>query len=76
MVAQTHRHATLRLFPRQMRFVKSAAPYPSYIGGIGSGKSFAGGAKVISRLGRKELGMIAAPTYQMLRDSTLEGVAD
>lgn len=38
-----------------------------------SGKSFAGGAKVISRLGRKELGMIAAPTYQMLRDSTLRG---
>jgi PBSX family phage terminase large subunit len=73
MVAQTHRHATLRLFPRQMRFVKSTAPYPAYIGGIGSGKSFAGGAKVISRLGRKELGMIAAPTYQMLRDSTLEG---
>ena len=38
-----------------------------------SGKSFAGGAKVIARLGRKELGMIAAPTYQMLRDSTLRG---
>jgi PBSX family phage terminase large subunit len=61
------------LFPRQQRFVLSPAPYPAYIGGIGSGKSFAGGAKVISRLGRKELGMIAAPTYPMLRDSTLEG---
>lgn len=59
-----------------MRFVKSAAPYPAYIGGIGSGKSFAGGAKVISRIGRKELGMIAAPTYQMLRDSTLRGLFD
>lgn len=73
MVAQPQRTATLRLFPRQLRFVQSAAPYPAYIGGIGSGKSFAGGAKVISRLGRKELGMIAAPTYQMLRDSTLRG---
>ncbi len=74
MVAQnvTPSH-TLRLFRRQLRFVNSAAPYPSYIGGIGSGKSFAGGAKVIARLGRKELGMIAAPTYQMLRDSTLRG---
>lgn len=59
-----------------MRFVKSTAPYPAYIGGIGSGKSFAGGAKVISRIGRKELGMIAAPTYQMLRDSTLRGFFD
>jgi phage terminase large subunit len=56
-----------------MRFVRSTAPYPAYIGGIGSGKSFAGGAKVISRLDRKEIGMIVAPTYPMLRDSTLEG---
>lgn len=56
-----------------MRFVKSAAPYPAYIGGIGSGKSFAGSAKVISRIGKREIGMIAAPTYPMLRDSTLEG---
>jgi phage terminase large subunit len=63
----------LRLFPRQMRFVRSQAKYPAYIGGIGSGKSFAGGAKVISRLDRPEMGLIAAPTYQMLRDSTLEG---
>jgi hypothetical protein len=72
MVAQ-RRQAELLLFPRQLRFVQSTAPYPAYIGGIGSGKSFAGGAKVISRLGRKELGMIAAPTYPMLRDSTLRG---
>jgi PBSX family phage terminase large subunit len=72
MVAQ-RREAELLLFPRQLRFVQSTAPYPAYVGGIGSGKSFAGGAKVISRLGRKELGMIAAPTYPMLRDSTLEG---
>ncbi len=73
MVVQSAPVTTLSLFPRQMRFVRSAAPYPAYIGGIGSGKSFAGGAKVISRLGRKEIGMIVAPTYPMLRDSTLEG---
>jgi len=71
--AQTRPANELRLFPRQMRFVKNAAPFPAYIGGLGSGKSFAGGVKVIARLGRKELGMIAAPTYQMLRDSTLRG---
>ena len=74
MVAQTLNQPTeLRLFPRQMRFVRSAAPYPAYVGGIGSGKSFAGGAKVISRLGRKQVGAIFAPTYPMLRDSTLLG---
>jgi PBSX family phage terminase large subunit len=72
MVAQ-RREAELLLFPRQLRFVTSKARYPAYVGGIGSGKSFAGGAKVISRLGRKELGGIFAPTYQMLADSTLEG---
>jgi phage terminase large subunit len=73
MVAQPIARHELRLFPRQMRFVRSTAPFPAYIGGIGSGKSFAGGAKVISRLARKELGAIFAPTFPMLRDSTLEG---
>src|SRR6478609_7616145 len=54
-----------------MRFVKSQAPFPAYIGGIGSGKSFAGAAKVLTRIDRKGIGMICAPTYPMLRDSTL-----
>jgi PBSX family phage terminase large subunit len=58
------------LFRRQRRFVEDTRPYPAYIGGIGSGKTFAGAAKVVSRLQRKELGMIAAPTYPMLRDAT------
>lgn len=60
----------VRLFRRQLRFVQDQRPYPAYIGGIGSGKSFAGAAKVISRIDRRELGMIAAPTYPMLRDAT------
>jgi phage terminase large subunit len=64
------------LFPRQMRFVRDERPYPAYVGGIGSGKSFAGAAKVVSRLGRKELGMIAAPTYPMLRDATRRTLID
>ena len=64
------------LFPRQMRFVKDQRPYPAYIGGIGSGKSFAGAAKVVSRIQRKELGMIAAPTYPMLRDATRRALLD
>lgn len=58
------------LFPRQKRFVLDPARFPGYVGGIGSGKSFAGCAKVIARTNRKELGMVAAPTYPMLRDST------
>jgi PBSX family phage terminase large subunit len=58
------------LFPRQMRFVKSRAKFPAYIGGIGSGKSFAGAAKVLTRIGEPGVGMICAPTYSMLRDAT------
>ena len=60
----------LDLFPRQKRFVLDPARFPGYVGGIGSGKSFAGSAKVIARTNRKELGMVAAPTYPMLRDAT------
>jgi PBSX family phage terminase large subunit len=71
MVAHAvRREARVRLFPRQMRFVKDPARFPAYVGGIGSGKTFAGAVKVIARLDRKELGMVAAPTYSMLRDAT------
>lgn len=65
-VAERH----LDLFPRQKRFVLDPARFPGYVGGIGSGKSFAGSAKVITRLNQKQLGMVAAPTYPMLRDAT------
>lgn len=70
MVAQVATTRHLDLFPRQRRFVLDPARFPAYVGGIGSGKSFAGAAKVIARIARKELGMVAAPTYPMLRDAT------
>ncbi len=76
MVAQPVRTATLELFPRQKRFVLDPARFPAYVGGIGSGKSFAGAAKVLSRIGRKELGMVAAPTYPMLRDATQRTIVE
>lgn len=60
----------LSLFPRQMRFVQDRSRYPAAVGGIGSGKTFVGAAKVISRLQRQELGLVCAPTYKMLRDAT------
>lgn len=60
----------LKLFPRQMRFVKDAQRYPAAVGGIGSGKTFVGAAKLISRLHRREVGLVCAPTYRMLQDST------
>ena len=70
IAAAPPRTATLSLFPRQRRFVQDPARYPAAIGGIGSGKTFVGAAKVTSRIGRPEFGLVCAPTYKMLRDAT------
>lgn len=58
------------LFPRQHQFVSDRARFPGYVGGIGSGKSFAGAAKCLPRLAHPGLGGVFAPTYPMLRDAT------
>lgn len=76
MTAATLDRPTLSLFPRQMRFVQDGARYPAAIGGIGSGKTFVGAAKTVSRLARKEFGLICAPTYKMLRDATQRTLFD
>lgn len=75
-MSATATERTLRLFPRQHRFVSSAAPFPAYVGGIGSGKSFAGAAKVLTRIDKPGIGMICAPTYPMLRDATRRSLLD
>lgn len=61
---------TVALFPRQMRFVQDQRRFPGYVGGIGSGKSFAGGVKALKRFGHPGLGGVFAPSYPMLRDAT------
>lgn len=61
---------TIALFPRQMRFVTDERRFPGYVGGIGSGKSFAGGVKAIARFDKPGLGGVFAPSYPMLRDAT------
>lgn len=50
--------------------------YVAYIGGIGSGKSFGGALKSLVKVKENagSLGMIAAPTYPMLRDATMRSV--
>jgi len=70
VAAVAQRESTVTLFPRQKRFVLDPARFPAYVGGIGSGKSYAGAAKVVRRIGKRELGMVSAPTYPMLRDAT------
>ena len=62
----------IELYGTQHDFVASAARFTGFIGGIGSGKSYAGAVKAL--LCSKEpgsLGLVVAPSYPMLRDATL-----
>lgn len=68
------------LHDKQRAFVYSPAQHAAFIGGIGSGKSWAGCARAIlaslgeiggQRISVPNLGVITAPTYSMLRDATL-----
>ncbi|GIL09291.1 MAG: phage terminase large subunit [Chloroflexota bacterium] len=68
------------LHEKQHEFVYSSAHHVAFVGGIGSGKSWAGCARALlaslgeiggQPLGVPNLGVITAPTYPMLRDSTL-----
>lgn len=59
--------------PSQRRFHNSKAKFKAYVGGYGSGKTYAGchEALKLSLLNRGLTGMMLAPTYGMLEDSTL-----
>lgn len=58
------------LLPQQDQFIYDDHRFVAYIGGIGAGKTFAGAQKVLLRAQQPGYGMIAAPTFPMLRDST------
>lgn len=62
-----------RPLPAQRKFYKSKARFRAYIGGYGSGKTFAGCHEAIwlSYLNMGLTGMMLAPTYRMLEDATL-----
>lgn len=68
------------LTSQQLEFVLAEQQYAAFVGGIGSGKSVggcvrglmaAGGQIGQQRIRTPNLGVITAPTYPMLRDSTL-----
>jgi hypothetical protein len=54
----------------QVDFWESDAQVRAFIGGIGSGKTFAGALEVL-RMPPGSRGMVVAPTYKMLRDATM-----
>jgi PBSX family phage terminase large subunit len=63
----------IALLATQDEFIFSARKYTAFIGGIRSGKTYAGCLKALNHVNEApgSVGMIIAPTYQMLRDSTL-----
>lgn len=58
----------------QRAFWESPARFRSFVGGIGSGKTYAGTVEILRQ--PKSAGMVVAPTYPMLRDATLRTFAD
>ena len=58
------------LYPQQFRFVTTKANLTGFIAGIGAGKTYAGAVKATMLAKPNTIGMIVAPTYRMLRDST------
>lgn len=66
------RHIEYHPLPSQARFHQSAARFKGFSGPIGSGKSQAlcQEAVKLSYLNGGRLGMLGAPTYPMLRDTT------
>ncbi|MCZ7539728.1 MAG: phage terminase large subunit [Anaerolineae bacterium] len=81
-------HVTISLsrYPMQGRFVGSRAREAAFVGGIGSGKTWAGCVRALSAsqgiIGKRaqiqapNIGVITAPTYPMLRDATLRTFLD
>src|SRR5574343_237324 len=77
---------SLSRYPMQGRFVGSRAREAAFVGGIGSGKTWAGCIRALSAsqgiVGKRALmqtpniGVITAPTYPMLRDATLRTFLD
>jgi phage terminase large subunit-like protein len=55
----------------QAQFWDLKGRYTGFFGGVGSGKTFAGAVKVLS-MPRNSAGIIVAPTYKILKSSTLE----
>ena len=58
------------LLPAQLDFVHADDPCVAYVGGIGSGKTFAGALRLLS-MPPGTACMVCAPTYSMLKDAAL-----
>ena len=60
----------------QDRFIRCPDRFTAFIGGIGSGKSWAGAVKSLLHCNEPTVGLVIAPTYPMLRDATWRSYQD
>jgi predicted phage terminase large subunit-like protein len=60
----------VKLHPAQASFRRSDAPLRGFVGGRGSGKSFAGAYDLLARARPGRLYLVTAPTYPMLKDAS------
>lgn len=76
-MSAARRRVTVELvgFASQEAFWRSTARYKAFVGGIGSGKSFAGAVEVLRQPARSR-GLVLAPTYGVLRDATMQTFFD
>lgn len=76
----------LRLHRKQGQFVGTQAHHAAYVGGIGSGKTWAGAVRAFlatqGYIGKRQVletpnvGVVTAPTYNMLKDATVRTFMD
>ena len=60
----------------QDRFIRCEDRFTAFIGGIGSGKSWAGAVKALLHCDEPSVGLVITPTYPMLRDATWRSYQD
>ena len=67
------RETTIHLLPHQWTFLRAREKFVLLLGGVGSGKTFAGAQWVINKIltDGGGLGLICANTYKQLQNSTL-----
>ena len=78
-VQQSVKSQRVRLLPQQDHFIFARKKFTAFIGGVGSGKTWAGCVKALIHSHDDVYGAIVAPTYPMLRDvtqATLLGILD
>lgn len=67
----------IKLYPTQHDFLTCEDRFTAFIGGIGSGKTYAGCVKDLQRATIPgTLGIVVAPTYAMLGDATIRTFLD